>query len=172
MSDEWNKGSSSTGPQRSDEVQQGPFARQQALRQEREAAARAARERDQRLQDQMIRDAIWTASQSAGTDTSRIFGPPSSRKRGGGAVLAIATLVLLFVIFGSRNEIQTLANLAMAAQQRLQPSVTSPRGEPAPMPVPTPTPNSPLTTQTASVADQHRVTVSRPGQRTSRERRV
>ena len=92
MSDEWNKGSSSTGPQRSDEVQQGPFARQQALRQEREAAARAARERDQRLQDQMIRDAIWTASQSAGTDTSRIFGPPSSRRRGGGAVLAIAAL--------------------------------------------------------------------------------
>ena len=154
MSDEWNKGSSSTGPQRSDEVQQGPFARQQALRQEREAAARAARERDQRLQDQMIRDAIWTASQPAGTDTSRIFGPPSSRRRGGGAVLAIAALVLLFVIFGSRNEIQTLANLAMAAQQRLQPSVTSPRGEPAPMPVPTPTPNSPLTTQTASVADR------------------
>jgi hypothetical protein len=129
MSDEWNKGYFSTGPQHSHDARLGQFARQQEQQRERDAAARAARERDQRSQDQMIRDALWTASRPAGTDADRIFSR-QSRRGGGGAGLVIAAGVLLFVLVADWNGIRSTLIRAVPAQHRPPPGAVPAAGEP------------------------------------------
>ncbi len=135
MNDEWNKGHFLIGPQRSPEARQGQFAREQEHRREG-AAAQTARERDQRFQDQMIREAIWSASRPAGIDEGRIFSGPSRSKsrRGasGKAGLAIAALVVLFVFF-SVNGDRTTATRAVPTQHGRAPPTANPQSEPTPV---------------------------------------
>ena len=117
MNDEWNMGYFSTGPQRSHDTRQGQLARQQDQRRERAVADQAAR--DQRFQDQMIREAIWSASRPAGTDADRIFGGRSRRGTGaGGWGLAVVSLVLLYVFFGPGNEARTTLARFLPTQQQ------------------------------------------------------
>ena len=132
MSDEWNKGYFSTGPQHSHEARQGQFARQQEQQREREAAARAAREREQRFQDQMIREAIWSASRPAGIDEGRIFGGSSRRGTSSKAQFATAALVVLFVFFGW-NGSGTMPTRAVPVQHQPPPPAVNSQAEPVPV---------------------------------------
>lgn len=60
MSDEFNKGYFSTGPQHTYEAQQGQWARLEDERRAREAAERAERERQERSNEQWLRAASAT----------------------------------------------------------------------------------------------------------------
>lgn len=70
MSDEFNKGYFSTGPQRSYEAQQGQWKRLEDERREREAAARAERERQERSNERLLRAA--SAPRQPGASLPRI----------------------------------------------------------------------------------------------------
>lgn len=80
MSDEFNKGYFSTGPQRSYEAQQGQWKRLEDERREREGSARAERERQERSNDQWLRAAYG----QPGASLPRI-GSNGARARAGGS---------------------------------------------------------------------------------------
>lgn len=81
MSDEFNKGYFSTGPQRSYEAQQGQWKRLEDERREREAAARTERERQERSNEQLLRAA--SAPRQPGASLP-LIGSNGARARAGG----------------------------------------------------------------------------------------
>jgi hypothetical protein len=151
MNDEWNKGYFSTGPQRSDDARQGQFARQLEQQRERGAASQAARERDQRFQDQMIREAIWSASRPAGTDADRIFGGRSRRgTSAAGWGLAVVSLALLYTFFGAADEARTMLAGLLPTQREPLPAAAVVA---APRPVEPPSARDALNSPGAAPAD-------------------
>lgn len=101
MTDKSNKGNRWTAPPRTHEVGRGQFAREQDRGRERTASARATSDRDQRLRDQMLREAIRTASSPSLEPAGRFAGP--AVRRAGGGVWALGALVLIVVYLVARH---------------------------------------------------------------------
>ncbi len=81
MSDEFNKGYFSTGPQHTYEAQQGQWARREDERRAREAAERAERERQERANEQWLRaaSATWQPGAALPHTGSRAAHAPGSK---------------------------------------------------------------------------------------------
>ena len=104
MSNEWNKGYFSSGPQQSHQAQEGQWARERDDR-AKEAAAQAARAQEQQHNDAMLRHAhALNTSTSSGGYSSASYGGSASPATLLGCMKGVATagaiVMLAYAAFG------------------------------------------------------------------------
>jgi hypothetical protein len=128
MSGEWNKGPFSTGPQRTQATGPGRVAHDRGRTRQHEWGAQATSDRDQRFRDQMLREAIRTASGPSLEPAGRFAG--GGGRKGIGGIWALGALGLIVIYLLVRHG---AAALPAMSWPRLAPAAPSAHAGPAPV---------------------------------------